>query len=258
MIRKSYDVESYIYDLSRFGTIGGKYIDEVEKKLISSFLVGKTVLEVGVATGRFLIFLAKNGYASVGVDISRQMLEITQKKLDGENLEAHLIQMDGENLPFENCFDNVVCIHTFNFLPHPIMALRGMSRSLRIGGRIILIFYLSTTLRRIFESTKLTRIKRWLCSVRVFDSIFKKVSLFPSRKIWFYSVDEIARTLEKMGLKTIYRDRIFKFPYVFYRLASPMLFKVSKTLDSNRLFPTFGTIGIVIGERTCLRGHQNR
>ena len=67
------------------------------------------VLDVGCGAGRNALFLAKQGYYAVGVDISSTALKMTLRKADGPTLkECLFIRGTFLKLPFSNSQFNAV------------------------------------------------------------------------------------------------------------------------------------------------------
>ena len=50
-VRSDYDMEAETHDKLRFGTPGGRYADNVKKRLVARAVKGPRVLDVGTATG---------------------------------------------------------------------------------------------------------------------------------------------------------------------------------------------------------------
>src|SRR3989449_8334045 len=144
-VQRDYDEIVDNYDKARFGTSGGRYVDHREQEFVASIIKGSTVLEVGTATGRFAASLTKRGTEYTGVDLSRKMLRTTFERA---NHSASVVQMDGCELGFRSCFNYVLCIRTFHFLPKPVEALRGMYAPLQPSGKCIVTFETDNFLRR--------------------------------------------------------------------------------------------------------------
>ena len=89
-----YDLEALSYDKSRFCSRLGKHIDRMHKRIVESLLnsSGKTLLDVGVGTGRFATWLAERGFEVVGVDISREMLKKAKKKDFREDRDIFILE----------------------------------------------------------------------------------------------------------------------------------------------------------------------
>ena len=89
----------------------------------------RSILEVGVGTGRVSAPLAKAGTAIVGVDISRRMME--KARLKGI---TNLVLAEATMLPFKGrSFDGVVMAHVFHLLENPLVVLREGARVARVG-----------------------------------------------------------------------------------------------------------------------------
>ncbi|MDD5614225.1 MAG: class I SAM-dependent methyltransferase [Candidatus Omnitrophica bacterium] len=111
------------YDRNNFA-----YLSELEaiKKFLPRFGRG---LEIGVGTGRF----ARPLGISVGIDPSRNMLQIAQKR--GVNVRWGL----GENIVFlDKSFDYVVAVITMCFVQDPLKVLQEAYRVLKEDGSIIM------------------------------------------------------------------------------------------------------------------------
>jgi ubiquinone/menaquinone biosynthesis C-methylase UbiE len=102
---------------------------------------GHTVLDMGCGTGRFTVPMAATGALVTGLDISREMLDVTHAKLSEHGLSADLREGDMARLPFDdNSFDIVTSMLALMHIP---LSDRGRvfaeaSRVLRPGGRLIL------------------------------------------------------------------------------------------------------------------------
>jgi len=72
----------------------------------------KSVLDLGCGAGRNCIYLAKNNFNVIGVDVSLTALKIANKISKKENLKnASIVQATMTNLPFNNCrMDAVVSV----------------------------------------------------------------------------------------------------------------------------------------------------
>ncbi|MEW6096135.1 MAG: class I SAM-dependent methyltransferase [bacterium] len=69
------------------------------------------ILDVGCGNGRHLVYLAKKGFNSYGIDISQKALQILQNWLNQENLQAELKKASVTEIPYpDEYFDVVVCL----------------------------------------------------------------------------------------------------------------------------------------------------
>ena len=100
-----------------------------------------SLLDVGTGTGRMLEVLAPQAGRALGIDQSPQMLGIARDRLSRAGLRnAQLRQGDIFALPVErDAFDLVVVHQVLHYLDDPSRALREASRTLRPGGRLLVV-----------------------------------------------------------------------------------------------------------------------
>lgn len=138
-IAKDYDSLNHIMSLS---------IDKIWRKKairkIKDAGDSPRVLDVACGTGDFSIAIAKaigNGKV-IGVDISKEMLEVMRRKVLKNNLEGIITQEvgDGEDLRFpEDSFDRVVNAFGIRNFEDRDKGLREALRVLRPGGRLVIL-----------------------------------------------------------------------------------------------------------------------
>lgn len=127
-----YDNLAVLYDENRFNNEYGKFIDKQERMLLDKLLndCDELVLDLACGTGRLL------NYASIGVDASSKMIEITQQKFTDKSIYL----ADAENTPLEtNSIDTIICFHCFMHLNQEKInkILEECHRILKPNGRII-------------------------------------------------------------------------------------------------------------------------
>ena len=109
-VRLSFDRVAAIYDETR--SLSPKVISHVLGILVDQ-LLGRSVLEVGVGTGRYAVPLQKSGLDVVGVDISHKMVELGL----GKGL-RNVVLADGARLPFTpRAFDLSTSNHMLRLVP---------------------------------------------------------------------------------------------------------------------------------------------
>lgn len=89
----------------------------------------RSILEIGVGTGRVSVPLLKAGYDVTGMDISIRMMEKAQEK--GV---PNLVLAEGSKAPFQNAsFDATLMAHVFHLLQDPISVMCEAARLSRVG-----------------------------------------------------------------------------------------------------------------------------
>ncbi len=108
----SFDRVAGIYDATRWSGVP----PEIMKKLLNTmkglFTGCRTVLDVGIGTGRFAEYLNDSGFNIVGIDVSLSMMgKAREKRLQ------NLVQGDAHHLPFrDRAFDGAIMIHVLHLV----------------------------------------------------------------------------------------------------------------------------------------------
>ncbi len=93
---------------------------------------GKHILDVGCGTGRLLARLERSGADTIGIDISGKMVE----KAKGKSLLA--FQSDINDFIWNEQFDLIVSVLTFNYIKDKKRALENIWYLLKLGGTLVL------------------------------------------------------------------------------------------------------------------------
>jgi len=98
---------------------GRDYSQEKPDKLVLQFTEylknkhAKHILDLGCGAGRHVVYLAKQGFETYGIDISETGLKQAKNRLKRKKLNATLIKCDMKTLPYINhCFDAVISLFT--------------------------------------------------------------------------------------------------------------------------------------------------
>lgn len=112
---------------------------------IQSFNPGSLVLDVGCGSGRHTLASVLQDQETIGVDFSKNMLRMANKKLKSASISHrifHLVLADVSRLPFRNCvFSYVLYIATLHTLPSPslrVESLKEINRVLKAGGKCLI------------------------------------------------------------------------------------------------------------------------
>jgi SAM-dependent methyltransferase len=92
------------------------------------------VADLGCGSGVFTELLRRQGYQSVGLDISPKLIALGRTKYPG----LELIEGDAENLPFESAsLDGVLLSGLVHHFPDPRRMASEVARVLKSGGRFV-------------------------------------------------------------------------------------------------------------------------
>ena len=121
-----YDSIADVYDETR-RPLDPQTLEGMKRSLASKGC--RTVLEVGVGTGRVSVPLIREGFAMTGIDISARMMERARSK--GHQ---RLIRGDGVKTPFRDAsFDAVVLAHVIHLVEDPCRLVAEGRRVARVG-----------------------------------------------------------------------------------------------------------------------------
>ena len=136
-IRLKYDGEASRYD-SRVSIV--EWVTGIAK-LRRNLLQKATgnILEIAVGTGRNFPYYPA-GCTITGIDPSPAMLELACKRAEKLHMHPRLLPMSAEDLSFpDHSFDTVVSSLSLCTIPHPLSALREMTRVCRPDGKALFL-----------------------------------------------------------------------------------------------------------------------
>lgn len=98
------------------------------------------VLEVGIGSGLNLPFYCNQVTRVRGVDPSKELLQMAQKRAGSVRIPVELLNSSAEELPVENqAVDTVVMTWTLCSIANPESALAEMLRVLKLGGNLLFV-----------------------------------------------------------------------------------------------------------------------
>lgn len=128
------------WDSMRAMHIAEDRVESAIREVIGGHALG-AVLDIGTGTGRMLELVASQASRVLGIDQSPQMLSVARDRIDRAGLRnVQLRQGDMFALPVEhNGFDLVILHQVLHYLDDPSRALREAARTLRPGGRLLVV-----------------------------------------------------------------------------------------------------------------------
>jgi len=116
------------------------FTPSANERLVAAFVQlsnlprGARVADLGCGSGVFTELLRRQGYQSVGLDISPKLVALGRHKFPG----LELIEGDAENLPFESAsLDGVLLSGLVHHFPDPRRLASEVNRVLKPGGRFV-------------------------------------------------------------------------------------------------------------------------
>ena len=100
----------------------------------------KKILDYCCGSGLNSVFLSKMGAKVIGIDISKQSIEVAKKRFENHKLKNFdFFQMDAHSLNFkDNYFDIIVCYKSFLYL-NLDKAFKELNRVLKHNGKLIIL-----------------------------------------------------------------------------------------------------------------------
>jgi ArsR family transcriptional regulator len=148
---------------------------EVEQRLLELIPPGEitSLLDIGTGTGRILELFGTKGVAGVGVDLSREMLQVARANLDRAGLkDCYVRQGDMYQLPWAGpSFDAVTIHQVLHYADKPDEVIAEAARVLRPGGRMAIVDFAPhelDQLRRDHEHRRLgftdDEVRQWIAA----------------------------------------------------------------------------------------------
>lgn len=142
---KSRLARGYSRSATRYDEVGGHmYLAGIRRLLpLVQLPPMPAILDVGCGTALNLIEAAQRFGPTrllAGIDLSPGMVAVARAKTAALGLPAQIVQGDAERLPYpDGLFDLVICNSVFHWFDDRAGAMREMARTLRPGGKLLLI-----------------------------------------------------------------------------------------------------------------------
>ncbi len=122
---------------------------------------GASVLDVGCATGRHAVELAKRGYAVIGLDLSAEILSKAAEAPKAQKVQVEWIRSNATQFTFPQRFDAAVCLCEGAFgllgqgddpIEQPLSILCNISRSLKPQAKTVFTFLNAAAMLRRYQN----------------------------------------------------------------------------------------------------------
>ena len=102
---------------------------------------GKKILDAGCGNGGLSIALALSGAEPVGLEVEKELYEISKKHADAYGVDIRPVLYGGEIMPFgDNHFDAALSSSVLEHVSDPGLYLKEILRVVRPGGELYLAF----------------------------------------------------------------------------------------------------------------------
>ena len=181
------------------------------------------IFDAGGGTGRWGIKIAKLGYNVVLTDISKGMLKVAEKKIDGNNLSRNInvVRADIKNMKMfqDEKFDLVMCEgDPLSYCGDYKKALKELTRVLKKEGCLIVsVDNRITNIYHLIKQKKFDEIENFL---RTGNLVIQDSSSYIDFPIHAFTQEELKNLFTKNGLKVL---RVIGKPVILHRLIDEML-----------------------------------
>lgn len=132
-IQQHYDAVADVYDNHYDHPRGRCYHTHLSRHVMAALPCGANLLDIGCGTGLFIEKYIQYGGTTVGLDISRKMIERARCRCG----DSEFTLATGECIPYrDNTFDAVSSLLVFSYLKEPQGMLNEAYRVLKPGGAI--------------------------------------------------------------------------------------------------------------------------
>lgn len=181
-----------------------------------SFIPGMNILDIGSGTGVLANKLKQKGAKVVGIDASKEMIEIAKKNAP----DISFLNIDATQISYTEAFDCVFSNAVFHWIQDQDILIAKIAKALKTEGQLVCEFGGVGCARLVHEAL---------------EKNFKKYGLQYISYFYFPSIGEYATRLEKAGLKV-------EFAHLFDR--PTVLNKGETVLDWINMFVTQAFEGV--------------
>ena len=225
------------FDARRFGGPIGELVAETQARVLLEFVGAgpdRTVLDVGTGTGRAALLLARTGAQVTGVDASREMLAVAERRAADTGAVIRFVTGDAHALDFpDRSFDTAVSLRV---LMHTPEWRRCLAELCRVARRQVVVDYPSAR------------------SVAVIESVMRRIGRAAGIDTEAYRVltDRIvAAQLRQGGFQIRSVHRQFVLPIAFHKAVGSVRFTraIERLFGRAGVLRLFGSPVTIVAER---------
>jgi len=106
--------------------------------LVTKYITGNRVLDVGCGGGGTVIHLSQLNYSVLGIDVSQRVVEIAKKNMQQADLSPNMI-MHLDLRQVQGSFDTILCLDVLEHAENDFELVGLMAHLLVSGGRLIVV-----------------------------------------------------------------------------------------------------------------------
>lgn len=186
-------------------------------------LTPKKVLDLACGTGNISINLAKEGYQVTGIDLSDDMLAVTQDKAQQAGLRLNLFQQDMREFISPEEMDSIVCFcDSLNYITEPdgiVQTFERVYHALKAGGVFLFDVHSLYKIKEVFADQSFNWVEEdlaymWNCQSEEEEQVSHFLTFFIKEGKTYrrfdeshlqrgYTVEQITSWLDKIGFVNI-------------------------------------------------------
>jgi ubiquinone/menaquinone biosynthesis C-methylase UbiE len=225
------------FDARRFGGPIGELVAETQARVLLEFAGAgpdRNILDVGTGTGRAALLLARGGAQVTGVDASREMLAVAERRAADEGAAIRFVAGDAHALDFpDRSFDTAVSLRVLMHTPDWQRCLAELCRVAR--GQVIVDY----------PSAR---------SVAAIESVMRRIGRAVGINTEAYRVltdRVVAMELRQRGFQIRAMHRQFVLPIAFHKAVGSIRFTrtAERLFERAGLLRLFGSPVTIVAER---------
>lgn len=187
-----------------------------------SLPAGSRVLEIGGGAGLMTVALAQRGFQVEAVDVSAEMVTLTQRNARTAGCDALVRAQVGDAcaLPFaDDTFDLVVALGVVSWLAQPEQGVREMARVARPGGHVLVTAFNALQLPSLLDPARHPLVRP--AKRRVRQLLEARGVQQPAASATYHRPGAFDRLVRAAGLRTVRRATVGFGPFTV--LGKPVL-----------------------------------